>query len=116
MSISDGSISRLTYDGTYNARASLTPNNQDLVLIHRQEDKRFNIGVQHMGSSQILAVTHADMDESPSVAPNGKLIVYASQIGHQGVLAITSLDGAIQIKLPASDGDVQEPAWSPFLG
>lgn len=116
LSLSDGSISRLTYDGTYNARASLTPNNQDLVLIHRLEDKRFNIGVQHMGSSQILSVTHADMDESPSVAPNGKMIVYATQVGHQGVLAITSLDGAIQIKLPSNNGDVQEPAWSPFLG
>ena len=116
LSLADNSIIRLTYDGTYNARASLTPSNQDLVLIHRQEDKRFNIGVQHMGSSQIFSVTHADMDESPSVAPNGKMIVYATQTGHQGILAITSLDGAVQIKLPARDGDVQEPAWSPFLG
>jgi TolB protein len=116
LSLADNSITRLTYDGTYNARASLTPSNQDLVLIHRQEDKRFNIGVQHMGSSQIFTVTHADMDESPSVAPNGKMIVYATQTGHQGILAITSLDGAVQIKLPARDGDVQEPAWSPFLG
>jgi len=116
LSLADGSISRLTYEGTYNARASLTPNNQDLVLIHRQEDKRFNIGVQHMGSSQINSITHADMDESPSLAPNGKMVVYATQMGHQGILAIASVDGAIQIKLPARDGDVQEPAWSPFLG
>ncbi len=116
MSLADGSISRLTYDGTYNARATLTPNNQDLVLIHRLEDKRFNIGVQHMGASQIMSITHGDMDESPSVAPNGKMVVYATQMGHQGVLAISSVDGAIQIKLPARDGDVQEPAWSPFIG
>ena len=116
LSLADNSISRLTYDGTYNARASLTPSNQDLVLIHRQEDKRFNIGVQHMGSSQIFLVTNGDMDESPSVAPNGKMVVYATQTGHQGILAMTSLDGAVQIKLPARDGDVQEPTWSPFLG
>lgn len=116
LSLADGSISRLTYDGTYNARASLTPNNQDLILIHRQEDKRFNIGVQRMGTSQINSITHADMDESPSVAPNGKMVVYATQMGHQGILAIASTDGAIQLKLPARDGDVQEPAWSPFLG
>lgn len=116
LSLSDGRVTRLTYDGNYNARASMTPNNQDLVVMHRQEDKRFNIGVQHMGSTQIYSVSHADMDESPSLAPNGKMVVYATQIGHQGILAISSLDGAIQMKLPARDGDVQEPAWSPFLG
>ena len=85
-------------------------------MIHRQEDKRFNIGVQHLGDSRIDAISHADMDESPSVAPNGKMVVYATTMGHQGILAIASIDGAIQIKLPARDGDVQEPAWSPFFG
>jgi len=116
LSLADGSISRLTYDGTYNARACMTPNNQELVMIHRQEDKRFNIGVQHIGSGQIMTLTRGSMDESPSMAPNGKMVVYATQAGNQGILAITSLDGAIQMRLPARDGDVQEPAWSPFLG
>jgi len=116
LSLADGSINRLTYDGNYNARPSMTPNNQDLVLIHRQEDKRFNIGVQRLGNSQIMTITHSSMDESPSVSPNGKMVAYASTQGHQGILGIASLDGAIQIKLPATDGDVQEPAWSPFLG
>lgn len=116
LSLGDGSITRLTYDGNYNARPAMTPNNQDLVMIHRQEDRSFNIGVQHAGSTQIIPITHSSMDESPSIAPNGKMVVYATTIGHQGMLAIASLDGAIQIKLPARDGDVQEPAWSPFLG
>jgi TolB protein len=116
LSLADGSITRLTYDGTYNARPAMTPNNQDLVLIHRQEDKSFNIGVQHAGSTQIIPITHSSMDESPSVAPNGRMVVYATTQGHQGMLAIASIDGGIQIKLPARDGDVQEPAWSPFLG
>ena len=116
LSLADGNVTRLTYDGNYNARASMTPNNQDLVLIHRQEDKRFNIAVQRLGNTQIMAITHASMDESPSVSPNGKMVAYASTQGHQGILGIASLDGAIQIKLPATDGDVQEPAWSPFLG
>ena len=116
LSLGDGSVTRLTYDGNYNARPAMTPNNQDLVMIHRQEDRRFNIGVQHVGSTQIIPITHSSMDESPSVAPNGKMVVYATTQGHQGMLSIASIDGAIQIKLPARDGDVQEPAWSPFLG
>lgn len=116
LSLADGNISRLTYDGNYNARPSMTPNNQDLVLIHRQEDRRFNIGVQHGAGGAIQAITHSAMDESPTVSPNGKLVAYATQIGHQGILGIASIDGQIQIKLPARDGDVQEPAWSPFIG
>jgi TolB protein len=115
LSLADGSITRLTYDGNYNARPAMSPNNQDLVMIHRQDDRSFNIGVQHMGSSQIIPITHSPMDESPSIAPNGKMVVYATTVGHQGMLAIASIDGAIQIRLPARDGDVQEPAWSPFI-
>jgi len=116
LSLADGSITRLTYDGNYNARPAMTPNNQDLVMIHRQDDRSFNIGVQHVGSTQIIPITHSPMDESPSVAPNGKMVVYATTVGHQGMLGIASIDGAVQIRLPARDGDVQEPAWSPFLG
>ena len=115
ISLLDGSVRRLTYDGNYNARPALTAN-QDLVVIHRQEDKSFNIGVQHQGSNQIIPITHSSMDESPSVAPNGRLVVYATSSDHQGLLGIASLDGNVQIKLPARDGDVQEPAWSPFFG
>lgn len=116
LSLSDGSISRLTYDGNYNARGSLTPNNQELVMSHRQEDKSFNIGVQSLGQTQITSLTHSSLDESPSVAPNGKMVVYATQLAQKGILGIVSIDGLVQIKLPARDGDVQEPAWSPFLG
>ena len=116
LSLSDGSITRLTYDGNYNARGSLTPNNQELVMSHRQEDKSFNIGVQSLGQTQITSLTHSSLDESPSVAPNGKMVVYATQLAQKGILGIVSIDGLVQIKLPARDGDVQEPAWSPFLG
>jgi TolB protein len=116
LSLADGSITRMTYDGNYNARPMMSPNNQDLVLIHRQEDRSFNIGVQHGLTSSIQAITHASMDESPTVSPNGKFVAYATQLGRQGILGIASIDGQIQIKLPARDGDVQEPAWSPFLG
>jgi TolB protein len=116
LSLADGSVTRMTYDGNYNARPMMSPNNQDLILIHRQEDRSFNIGVQHGTTSSIQAITHASMDESPTVSPNGKLVAYATQLGRQGILGIASIDGQIQIKLPARDGDVQEPAWSPFLG
>ena len=115
LSLADGAISRVSYDGNYNARASYTPNQQNIVMLHRGDDRRFNIGVQNVGSGRVTPLTNSQMDESPSVSPNGRLILYATHYQDKGVLAITSLDGSIKLRLPSRDGDVQEPAWSPFL-
>lgn len=115
LSIADGSVSRVTFDGNYNARASYTPDQKNVVMLHREAGS-FNIGVQSVASGHILPLTSAPMDESPSVAPNGRLILYATRLGERGVLGIVSIDGGIKMRLPSRDGDVQEPAWSPYLG
>lgn len=114
LSLADGGISRISYTGNYNARSSYTPNQQHVVMLHREE-RQFNIGVQD-SSGRMTTLTHSQMDESPTVAPNGRLILYATRYQDKGVLAISSIDGRIKMRLPSRDGDVQEPAWSPFLG
>lgn len=115
LNLADGAIARVSYDGNYNARASYTPNQQAVVMLHRL-DRQFNIAVQQLPGSQILPITNSPMDESPSVAPNGRLILYATHDGQRGVLAMVSIDGRIKLRLPSREGDVQEPAWSPFVG
>lgn len=113
--LTDGQITRMTYDGNYNARASFTPNQKQIVLLHR-EDHQFNIGIQDVASSKITPLTFSTMDESPSVSPNGRMILYATHEGNQGYLAIVSTDGRVRARLPSASGDAQEPAWSPYLG
>ena len=115
LSLASGEITRLTYAGNYNAKASYTPNQRQLVMLHR-EDKSFNIGVMQVGQSAISPLTYSASDESPSIAPNGRLVVYATHKAEKGVLALVSLDGRVQLTYPARDGDIQEPAWSPYLG
>ena len=115
LSLGDGKISRVTYDGNYNARASYTPNQKNIVMLHR-EDKQFNIGVQDVASGRVTPLTSSQLDESPTVAPNGRLVLYATHYQNKGILAIVSIDGRIRMRLPARGGDVQEPAWSPYLG
>ena len=115
LNLADGKITRMTFDGNYNARASFTPNQKYIVMLHR-EDRQFNIGVQDLDSGRITPVTFSSFDESPSVSPNGRLILYATHVQDRGMLAIVSIDGRVKMRLPARAGDIQEPAWSPFLG
>ena len=115
LGLADGRVSRVSFNGNYNARASFTPNQQTMVMLHRG-DRGFNIAVQDMHSGQVETVTNSAMDESPSVAPNGRLILYASREHDQGILGMVSIDGRIRLKFPSRNGDIQEPAWSPYLG
>lgn len=109
-------IKRLTYDGNYNARGSFTPDGSKLVMIHRGEDEKgFNIAVQDLTTYNLDVLTESTMDESPSVSANGQQIIYATKDGEKGILAEVSIDGRVKLKRPATIGDVQEPAWSPYL-
>ena len=107
-------VERVTFDGNYNARASFLPNEAGIVMMHRKSDE-FGIAEQNLSTSRVRALTTSGSDESPSVAPNGKMVIYAKQSGGQGVLAVVSTDGRIKLRLPSREGNVQEPAWSPFL-
>lgn len=114
--LADKKVSRLTYEGNYNARASFTPDGSKLIMIHRQEGASgFNIAVQDLETYNVDILTRSDMDESPSISANGQQIIYATKEGNRGILAEVSIDGRIKIKRPAQIGDVQEPAWSPYL-
>lgn len=108
-------VKRLTFDGNYNARASFTSDQRHLVMIHRdsREESVFNIAVEDLNTGEMKILTTTELeDESPSLAPNGHYIVYATKYQNKGILSLVSLDGLVKVRLPDRDGDVQEPAWS----
>lgn len=107
-------IQRVTYDGNYNATASYTPDGQSIILLHR-EKSAFNIAIMNLKTGEIKDLTHSGDSASPSVAPNGKMVVFASEHSGQGVLGIVSTNGNISLRIPDQNGSVQAPAWSPFL-
>ncbi len=112
--VAGGSPTRVTFNGDYNASGSLSPDGKTLAVLNGSNN-RFNIGVQDIASGRYTILTRSGNDQSPSIAPNGKMIIYATQSGGRGVLGMVSTDGRVKIILPARQGDVREPAWGPFL-
>ena len=105
---------RISFEGTYNAKASYLPNEEGIIFVHRSSDGLFHIALKYKRENFIRVLTEAKMDESPSVAPNGNMVIYGIKEENLSMLAGFSLSGA-RFKLPASDGEVREPAWSNFL-
>lgn len=109
-----GSAERITYEGDYNARVSLSPDGRYLATTHGNEND-YRIAVYDRETEQLRVLSSGRLDESPSFAPNGSMILYATREDGKGVLAAVSADGSVRQKLVQSLGDVREPAWSPLV-
>jgi TolB protein len=68
-----------------------------------------------LASGQEMRLSDTIKDESPSFSPNGKYIMYATESGRRGTLAVVSVDGAVKQKLTLQAGDIREPTWGPFM-
>lgn len=113
--LSTGAVTRVTYEGSYNARASFAPDGNHIVVLNKQSNT-YNIGVLDLntGIFRVLTTSGAD-NESPSIAPNSSMVLYGTLYQGRGVLGLVATDGSVELRMPARDGEVQDPAWSPFL-
>ncbi|MEQ9463993.1 MAG: Tol-Pal system beta propeller repeat protein TolB [Haliea sp.] len=109
-----GATDRVTFEGTYNARARMAQDGRNMVMVH-QSGGRFHIALHDMVTNRLQVLTSTELDESPSIAPNGSMVLYGTKSGDRGILAAVSVDGGVKFRLPAREGDVREPAWSPYL-
>lgn len=111
---SGGAPQRVTFEGNYNVSARHSPDGKSFTFIQRSGG-RFNVAVQDFATRQVQVLTDDGRDESPSFAPNSKIILYATEVGGRGILAAVSSDGRIKQRFTADAGDVREPAWSPVV-
>jgi len=114
VAVTGGKASRVTQDGDNNARASISPDGTRIAVAQGRGNE-YRIAVLDTDTGRMRILTPGVLDESPSFAPNGSMILYATREGQRGVLSAVSVDGNVRQRLILTEGDVREPAWSPVI-
>lgn len=114
--INSGAVERVTFVGNYNANPKLSADEKTLVMIHRQDGFTvFKVAAQDLETNRLRILSDTSLDESPTVAPNGAMLIYATRQQGRGVLMLASTNGRVRLPLPTAQGEVREPSWSPYL-
>lgn len=108
-----GEATRLTFEGDYNARGVFSPDGKQLAMVHGTGGQ-YRIALMELQTGALRVLSDRTLDESPSFAPNGAMIIYATNEGTRGTLAAVSVDGRVHNRLLLQEGDVREATWSPF--
>ena len=114
VSSSGGEVRRVTFEGGYNLSPRISPDGKLLAMV-RNDGGKFRVALQDLTSGQVQVLSDGAQDESPSFAPNGRVLLYATRVAGHGALAAVSADGRVKQRLNESGGDIREPAWGPLI-
>jgi TolB protein len=104
---------RVTFNISRAERPRVSPDGKQLAIV-TQENGGFRVAVVDLANGQVSVLSRGTLDESPSFAPNGAVLIYAGRERGQGVLATVSTDGLVSARLKSDVGEVREPVWGPF--
>ncbi|MEM9172908.1 MAG: Tol-Pal system beta propeller repeat protein TolB [Pseudomonadota bacterium] len=108
-----GDVSRVSFEGRYNARPRVSADGRLLAMVH-DDRGNFRVAVQDLQTDALQVLSNGYLDESPSFAPNSAQLIYATRRDGKGVLETVSVDGLISGRVKSVGNDVREPVWSPY--
>ena len=108
-----GRPQRITFEGGYNTAATVSPDGRNVVMVYGERGE-YKIAQLDRENGALIVLTDGILDESPSFSPNGKMVLYASTSGDNGVLYVVSVDGRSRHRLSDQSGDIREPVWGPY--
>ncbi len=114
MPATGGAAERLTFGDGNCFSPRYSPDGKSFVFTHLTGG-RFYISLQDLQNGQVEKLTEGGWEKKPSFAPNGKLILFASEARGRGILATVSSDGRVQQHMFTQSGDAREPVWGPKL-
>ena len=113
MPFGGGKPRRLTFTGNYNAAPAVSADGKYIAMVHNR-GQGYRIGLLDLKNNVFSLLTDGVLDEAPSFAPNGSMIIYSTRHNDSTVLSAVSADGRVRQRLKLQKGKVREPAWSPF--
>ena len=111
---SGGPVQRVTFTGNYNISPALSPDGRWMAYISRQGGS-YKLQLMELATDKVMPLSDSAHDEKPSFAPNGKMILYATQSKGRETLMTVTLDGKISARLAGQIANIREPHWGPFL-
>lgn len=115
INVNSGMTDRVTATGNYNANPKLSADESMLVMVHRQDGYRnFMIAAQNLRTGRVKVLSNTNLDDAPTIAPNGTMVIYATRKQNKGALVLASINGRVRVEIPTNNGDAREPSWSSY--
>ncbi len=113
VAVDGGQVSRVTFEGNYNVSPRVSPDGRKLAFVTRR-DGGFYIMIKDLASGAETRLSDGGQEESPSFAPNGLWVMYATRANGRDMLMAASVDGRVKQRMSSDTGDIREPTWGPF--
>lgn len=109
-----GDVERITFEGDYNTTPRISPDGRWMAYVSKHENS-FRLAILDLATRQVQYLATSEEIESPTIAPNGRLIAYTTRSGEGSYLEFATPDGGFRRRMAMAEGALREPAWGPFL-